>query len=300
MTASPTLPSLLPAVLAALERAYIMEGAGRPPLPPLDLWANLLRAIGPAGTDPRSFPAFLRLSKRAVRTRLATAVRHGWVQQQKADRGEAIVSLTPRGAAVAARWQSLEQAAEARWAAEVGMESSATLRAALQALVAVLPLEHPHYPAGYGPADASVTGGNGDDWNPVPRANGDTVSALPISALVSQALVAFFMHYEEQSPVAFSLSRDVIRRIPPSGLPLRELGASPGVSALIRHGFVQVSGAGASQVASLTPRGLAVSSAYQARIRDIEQNWHQRFGEGRVTALVRALESVTIKQLPCV
>lgn len=291
MTAPSSLPSLLLAALTGLERAYVMEGAGRPPLPPIDLWANLLRAVGPEGNDRRNLPTLLRLSKRAVRTRLATAVRLGWVEEQKASRGNATVRLTPRGAAVATRWQPLQQAAESRWDDAVGIECSANLRAALQALVAVFPIEHPHYAAGYGLADASITGGNGVDWKPVPRGIGDTVSGLPLSALVAQALVAFSMHYEEQSPVAFPLSRDVICRIPPAGLPLRQLGASPGVSALIRHGLLQVSGAGASQVASLTPRGVAVSSSYESRVRDVEEIWRQRFGAAKVTALVHALGS---------
>ncbi len=277
-----------------------MEGAGRPPLPPLDLWANLLRVVSPAGIHRSHLPSLLRLSKRAFRTRLATAVRHGWVEEQKAGRGGAVVRLTPRGTAISERWQPLEQAAEARWSAAVSPESSARLRVALQALVAVLPLEHPHYPAGYGPADASVTGGNGDDWKPVPRGTGDTVSGLPFTALVSQALVAFAMNYEEHSPVAFALSRDVICRIPPSGLPLRNLGTSPGVSALIRHGFLHVSDVGASQVASLTPRGLVIHSAYEARISAVEESWRHRFGKSRMTELVHALESITVKHVPSV
>ena len=40
----------------------------------------------------------------------------------------------------------------------------------------------------------------------MPREGGDTVSHLPLSALVSEALVAFAMDYEEESPVALSLS----------------------------------------------------------------------------------------------
>ena len=55
-----TLPTLLWAVLGALERAYIDEGAGVGPMPSLDQWANLIRVIGSAGTDLRELPAMVR------------------------------------------------------------------------------------------------------------------------------------------------------------------------------------------------------------------------------------------------
>ena len=83
------------------------------------------------------------------------------------------------------------------WQAKVGPEVASQLRASLESLVAAFPLEHPHYPASYGLADASITGGNGVDWKPVRRTGGDPVANLPLSALVSQALVAFAMEYEE-------------------------------------------------------------------------------------------------------
>jgi hypothetical protein len=83
MTAFSTLPSLLLTVLGGLERVYIDEGAGRFAIPSLDLWANLLRAVHEAGIDRRELPAILRLSKRAVRSRVSTTVRHGLVEELK-------------------------------------------------------------------------------------------------------------------------------------------------------------------------------------------------------------------------
>jgi len=58
-----------------------------------------------------------------------------------------------------------------------------SLRNSLEEVVAAIPLEHPHYPASYAAADASITGGNGLDWKAVSRGDGDTVSSLPRSAL---------------------------------------------------------------------------------------------------------------------
>jgi hypothetical protein len=292
MTAFSTLPSLLLTVLGGLERVYIDEGAGRFAIPSLDLWANLLRAVHEAGIDRRELPAILRLSKRAVRSRVSTTVRHGLVEELKVSRGQGIVRLTDRGSDVAARWKVLQQTAEERWRAAVGIHWSGELRASLEGLVTSLPLEHPHYPASYGVADASITGGNGVDWLAVPRGDGDTVSDLPLSALVSEALVAFAMQYEEESPVALSLSTDVIRRIPAGGRPLREVDSSPGVSALIRHGFVRVCGTKGREIACLTPRGLDVHRAYEQRIQAVETSWREKFGSDPVTALRCALEEM--------
>ena len=292
MNAPAILPSLLWAVQGGLERAYINEGAGDDGMPSLDLWANLLRALDNAGTDRRELPVILRLSKRALRSRVSTAARHGWVGELQSGRGQVKVRLTVRGSDVTTRWKSLQGSAEQRWRAEIGVNRTDRLRSSLEQLVAALPLEHPHYPASYGAADASITGGNGQDWQPVPRGNGDTVSDLPLSALVSQVLVAFAMNYEEKSPVALSLSGTVIRLIPPEGRPLQGLGDSAGISALVRHGFLRVSGNAGREIVHLTPKGLAVSCAYDGRIQAVETEWRNEFGDVSITLLRRALEEV--------
>jgi hypothetical protein len=177
--ASDTLPSLLWAALDGLERAYVDEGAGR--MPSLEQWANLLRVLDDRGVRYRELPALLRLSKRAVRSRLSSAIRNGWVEELKSGRDQATVRLTVFGFDVGARWKPLQDSAEDRWREKVGADRTSRLRPSLEELVAMMPLEHPHYPASYGAAD----GGNGQDWKGVPRKNGDTVSHLPLSALIS-------------------------------------------------------------------------------------------------------------------
>ena len=200
------------------------------------------------------------------------------------------IRLTVRGMEVASRWPSLQCAAEERWGAAIGTEVTKNLRGSLQKIVAALPLEHPHYPATYGAADASVTGGNGQDWKAVPRESGDNVSDLSLSALLSQTLVAFAMHYEEKSPVALSLSARVIKRIPADGRRLQELSDSVNVSALHRHGFVRVSRRNDNEIVHLTTRGCAVRDTYEERIKEVEREWRIRFGDISVATLRRALE----------
>ncbi|MGH9405071.1 MAG: hypothetical protein ACRD3D_04445 [Terriglobia bacterium] len=285
MTASAGLPSLLWGALSGLERAYIAEGAGEGRMPSLNYWANLLRALDEAGIDRRELPAMVRLSKRAVRSRILQSVRNGWVEELRAGRSWATVRLTSGGSDIAAGWKSLQDAAEERWQATIGVERTARLRGALEKLVSALPLEYPHYPAGYGAADPSITGGNGRDWTAVPRARGDTVSHLPLSALISEVIVAFAMEYEEKSPVALLLSTTITNRIPPQGTPLGEFGNAAGIAALQRHGFVRVLG----EAATLTRKGRAVNEAYAERISAVEGDWLDRFGDDTVTSLRRLL-----------
>ena len=290
MTALSTLPSLLWNVIGGIEQEYTNEGAGKTLLPPLGMWANLLRAVNQAGTDRRELPATLRLSKRAVRTRASTAIRQGWVEELKLGPGQEIVRLTSCGADIQDRWSTVQRTAEERWQASVGIHSPGALHACFEELVAAFPLEYPHYPAGYGPADASITGRNGADWKEALRGAGDTVSHLPLSSLVSEAFVAFAMEYEKMSPIALSLSTDVIRRIHTEGRRLREIGLSPGLSALIRHGYVRM-GEG-RKIAYLTHRGLDVQRKHEERIQLVEKDWCVAFGNGVVTALRCALENV--------
>ncbi len=224
---------------------------------------------------------------------MAVAVRRGWVEESKVGRGRTVVGLTARGHEAAIRCKVLQESAENRWREEAGADRAAPLRAALETIVAAFPLEHPHHPASYGPADATITGHGGQDWKPVPRGAGDTVSHLPLSALVSQAIVAFAMSYEGRSPVALSLSTSIIKRIPAAGLPVSELRNSVGVAALTRHSFLRVTGSGAAQTAFLTAKGQAVSDACDERIAAVETEWRERFGSEAVSALRRALEDLS-------
>lgn len=287
-----TLPSLLGSVLGELDRAYARRGAGAGRMPSLDLWGNLLRAIDTAGVDPRNLPAALRLSKRAVRSRLAAAVRQGWIEETAAEAGCARIRLTKEASAAAARWPRLAETAERDWRAGGGAGRCDALRAAVEVLVGRLPLEHPHYPASYGAVDQSITGGNGTDWRPVFRARGDTVSGLSLVALISQALVAFSMDYEKTSPVPLALAASVMRQIPAAGEVRRKLANPVAVSTLVRHGFLRVRRDSGGEWIGLTAKGAAVKSAHPARIRAVEAEWRNRFGAQCVIALRQALLGV--------
>ncbi len=258
-------------------------------MPSLDMWANLLRVLSVEGIDRQELAPLLSLSKRAVRLRILASVRRGWVYEQNLRKTHPQVGLTDQGAFVTSQWGPLEKTSEEKWQILAGIDQASRLRQALQALVPILPLEYPHYPASYGEADASITGGPGKDWKPVPRNNGNSVTRLPLTALLSQALVAFAIDYEKLSPVALILSIRIIKRIPPQGRSVHDLGDSVGISALIRHGFLHETGTGHDRIVHLTHKGLAVKEAYDERIAAVEAGWREQFGPERIDALRETL-----------
>src|SRR5205823_2236705 len=112
------------------------------------------------------------------------------------------IRLTDVGRNSVRVWSERLTALDAQW-------SDSDLRRSREALVGQLPLELPYFPATYGAADLSAVGGrfiparpqlglppHGQDWRPVLRADGDTVSGVPVTGLLSQALLAFAIHYE--------------------------------------------------------------------------------------------------------
>lgn len=293
MASRRSFPSLLAKVLREIEQFMISEGAGSKQLPSLDLWSNLVRVIGESGTNRSDLPNLTLLSKRALRSRISAAERQGWIQVQKSGPGFDRLFLTPRGKVAARRWKELHNIAGKWWQSKIGLARANKLRSLLESGVAMLPLEHPHYPASYGAADATITGNDGQDWKAVPRENRDTVCGLPLTALVSQLLVAFAMDYEKMSPVALSLSAAIVCRIPPEGCSLRELGNPIGASALIRHGFLQSVGASGKQHVTLTSKGRNVKSAHDRRVALVEAAWNHKFGDDLFTGLRGVLTEVS-------
>jgi hypothetical protein len=168
----------------------------------------------------------------------------------------------------------------------VGGDRATALRSSLEQLVRRFDLELPHYPVGYGPADHGATGGgaqwgrgalsfdpeaelraaarreaesdgridvrnHGQDWSPVPRGDGDTVSGLSLTALTSEALMAFTIDFEACGGLSLAYVADLLRHIGDDGVDIR-LRPARGVAAtgelpvhwafagLKRHGYAVV------------------------------------------------------------
>lgn len=294
MATSPPLSALLSQVLISLSVAYERAGAGKEPVPGLEVWSNLLRCVDDEGLTEGELPEVTRLSKRAVRSRVGNAIRRGWLRVERGKPGTKNAHLRPtdQGHEVRQAWPELSAGAVAAWAAQAGTEA-ATLEAALKTLVKKLELELPHFPASYGGVDWSVTGNGGQDWRPVRRGAGDTTTSLPLPALLSQALMAFTLDYEADTGIASCLALDanVIRFLAAEGRPVTVLPKQrrDGLDTIVRHGFVERYEEGGTTYVRLTAKGKQAHDHYAPRLAAVEKDWDERYG---VAELRKALEAI--------
>jgi hypothetical protein len=206
----------------------------------------------------------VRLSKRAVKTTEDGLARHGWV---RVDGG--VVRLTEEARRARNVWGAAMARAESTWPA------ATSLRSPLEAFVSRFPLEHSHYPCGYGAADWRITGGPGADWKAVPRdPNADTVSALSMLALLSQALVGFAVAYESRLPFAIVVGVYLDAAFADSAVPLADtpralMITGTGKSSLERHGAVEVD---RSKQVTLTAVGRELRDAYRPTVSAVESS----------------------------
>jgi DNA-binding MarR family transcriptional regulator len=127
-------------------------------------------------------------------------------------------------------------------------------------------------------------------------------SRLPLSALLSRALLAFAIEFERESDLSLAIGANVVRVLDEKGVRVRDLPLLTGVSKeaismamgilLKRHtAVVEPDQSGArSKVARLTPKGREAQDAYRQLAGIIEERWQARFGKGVVRALRQSLE----------
>jgi hypothetical protein len=270
----------------------------------------VLRPVGDS-IEVRELPAAARLSKRAVRAAVRAATRRGWLVHD----GDA-VRPSPAGKAAHDRWPSLD--------ADVDASAVGDLASALGALVRQLHLEWPHFPTGYGPADHSITGGvytpgggktdstvptHASDWEPVFRQDlqGSSTAGLPLSALLSQAFIAFAADFEELWIGGLHLAATVLRLLPDEGVPVSDIPMlsrlrGDGKSVLERHGYIDITRFPDDpkvRLAVPTTRGRNTRDEYEPTVGRVEARWGDKYGADVVAHLRSALESLDIdRSLP--
>ena len=212
--------------------------------------------------------------------------RHGWV---RVDGG--VVRMTEEAGRARDEWGAAMARAESTWPA------ATSLRAPLEAFVPRLPLEHSHYPCGYGAADWRITGGSGVDWTAVHRdPEADTVSSLSALALLSQALVGFAVEYESRVPFAIVVGVHLDAAFADGPVLLDDappvlMITGNGRSSLERHGAVEVD---RSKRVILTSVGRRLRDAYRPTVEAVESSLEAR---RRCERLSRASTSMSSAML---
>lgn len=157
----------------------------------------------------------------------------------------------------------------------------------LEALVSQLALEHPHFPVPYGTADPRFTGGPGIDWKPVRRGSQSSVGDLPMTALLSQAIVGFAIEYESGGGGPIQWAANILQTLDDRGMglpPLPERGIHS-VDNLVRVGIV----ARDRGAVRPTARGRALRDAYGPLCDHIESRWRDQFGSSLVDEVIDAV-----------
>ncbi len=312
----------------------------------LPVCENLLRVIPQDGIDIRDVPRLARVSKRAVRRDTAIAKRNGWVTAtekslrltasgravrdgcarrvdaaEKAWRGrfgddvfaklrtslESVVShfdleLPHYPVGYGPADSSVTGGVSGRWGRRHALRAKG-----LPGMVFDPRTEHDAAEAWETESGGRLyVGDTGQDWRPVMRGEGDTVSGLPLSALLSQALMAFAIDYEGCGGLALARSGNVLRAIGDEGIEVevraaRSMGkpmfVPVGFAGLERHGFAALRTDQKDKKrgwVTLTEKGKLVRDAYDDIVVAIEQRWKRRYGATLLRNLRRALTSLRL------
>ncbi len=298
-----SLPVLLSRVLSAQVDELEADDRGLGNVASLPVWSNVLRGVDAAASE-RELATVTRISRRLAAAAVTGAARRGWLVATKGSAGRTI-ELTTDGRASDDHWRRRLDAHEARHA-------GSDLRVALDAVVRRLPLELPWFPAPYGVADPSAIGGtfvaprptdglpaHGQDWRPVRRGDGDSTSGVPLTALLSQCLVAFSIDYESAPAWPLASTALVVRHLRSDPRPLADAPAGHGItghgtSLLERHGVVVVipdPHRPRPKLVRLTELGDRIRTHHERRLDQVETGWRERYGDELVADLRRALEA---------
>ncbi len=298
------LPTLLGRAIGAFTLDYEQARGGDRSIPQLGTWANALRVLDAEGTDQRQLVRRSVISRRAAEVVVTRLERLGRVAVEKqvieGKRGKTkFVRLTASGAAGTASAAALVDAVQADWRQRFGGDAVDRLRDALSTVVDRLPVELPHYPAGYGAGDPSVTGGDyvpedpgppripahGQDWPVVLREPGGDARRLPLPALLSQVLAAFAIDYEREQFGNLPAVSNFLRLVGDDGMTLGRARALGGVggngkSLHERHRDVVVEPGRPRDMSCrvfLTPKGRRSRDAYPRLVMEIEDRWRKQY-----------------------
>lgn len=298
------------AILASAGMDFATWKANRPPvfLVSVAMWANYLRHLA-QDLAVRDLAARAGDNDAAIHRTLNGLRRWRYVTVEPAPQGrrsrlDDLVRLTAAGRRCVRVWQPLPDLVEARWRRRLGDRTVSELRHRLAALLAD---RGDHWPY-----CMPIVSSRREMFSEPTRAvyAGPAVDR-PLLALLSQALLAFTLEFERESPMPLPVAGNALRVLSPQGAPergtaLRDLPQHAGISAaataqsltlLRRHGLAVVAADTTGQRRAgrrvhLTRSGAAAQEDARKLVLRIERRWHRRFGAAAVTATHHALDRV--------
>jgi hypothetical protein len=262
---------------------------GKPWLVSQVMWTNYLRFVGDDGTSVAELQARACVSKRVIASRL-----HHLEWWYYVTHPDPAVHLSPGGARAVEVWRPLNAEIDARWRARLGKAASDRLTKSLRALVVEHGAELPDYMpvVDYGDGLRAAVELPASPPPSVP------VKELDLSALLSRALLALTLEFEERSDVSLTIAADVMRVLEDEGTPLKEIparggvtkeGVQPAVTNLKKKELVTI-GPEKAKTVRLTPAGQRARGHHAKVLADIETEW------GGAASLRAALEAIPLAE----
>ena len=245
-------------------------------------------------------------SRARTKTNLAGMERWGYIvvepypadPRPKPPHSAWVVRSTVAGRKAQEIWRPLFGVIEKRWQERFRKDEIDELREALGAVVGQFDFELPDcLPIlGYGLFS------RGPDYKQTASAPREEGEGKPLSALLSQVLLAFALEFESESELSLAISANVLRVLDAKGVRVRDLPVLTGVSKeaiatslsfVTKRGFAVV-GADATglraKVARLTPKGRKAQEACRQLLIAIELRWQERLGKEAIGDLRESLE----------
>lgn len=279
----------------------------------LAMWANCMQFVSVEGITVAEL-----LRRARTGTNLAGMQRWGYIivepaaigSRAKQPRPDALVRPTLKGRLAQEVWRPLSSVIEQRWQVRFGADVIDQLRTELWQLVSQFGVELPDclpilgyglFSRGRHPAAERtfVTWAENAGREPGER---ESPSALPLSALLSRALLAFAIEFERDSEMSLAISANVLRVLDEQGVRLRDLPDLSGVSkeaismalGILQKDHLAVVEADPTgsrfNLVRLTPKGREVQGVSYRLPGVIEERWRARFGANTLRALRESLE----------
>ncbi len=277
------------------------ESLNSPWLVSLAMYENCMRHVSEEGVTVRELERLARTP-----TTLVPMQRWGYIvvkpdpadNRPKLPSRDWLIRAKPAGRRAQQIWQPLFGEIEKRWRERFGSNEVDELRNALIALISQFDVELPDCMPILGYALVS----NGPENDSQSPSNPETLAQLPLSALLSKALLAFAIEFERDSNLSLAMCANFLRVLDEKGVRTRDIprlsGAATELSKnslgfLAKVGYIAMKPdptAKNSKIAHLTARGKHAQEAYRQRVVMIEDGWQQRFGKDAIRKLRDSLE----------
>jgi predicted transcriptional regulator len=202
-----------------------------------------------------------------------------------------VVRPTEVGQAAQETWPQLFDEIESRWDDRFGADHVRRMRRTLTSFVERLDTRLPEYL----PIVASTNGMAAEAAEPKAPAT----APVPLSALLSQVLLAYTIEFEKASTLSLPLVSNLLRVIDTKSVAVAELSTAAAVSSeaismaltyLTKKGFAEVDRR--AKVAQLTPKGVDALDSAPALHSAVVQGWKARVGSDDVDRLRTAMDAI--------